>query len=292
MVDRSAVRADMQVLGSDGGAVGRVAAITGDRLRIKGSPAAGEEALYEVPAGWIVRVDDHVHLDRDADVVRDRWTGMEGRGARAAAASSAHAGAAGSGLPRGKNLLPWILIGIGILIALFLLVRGLGYALVPGPGTDQTHPAAEGASEAGVTRGGESAAVAGGNSVSGLQAYLASDQATPRTFEFDQLNFDTGSAEIRADRRQQVDEIGSVLAQRQNARVRVVGYADARGSDEANRELGVRRAETVAAALAERGVYRANIETSSGGDQDPRATNQTEEGRAENRRTELIVLSR
>jgi outer membrane protein OmpA-like peptidoglycan-associated protein len=44
--------------------------------------------------------------------------------------------------------------------------------------------------------------------------------------------------------------------------------------------------------LAERGVNRANIETASGGDQDPRATNATEEGRAENRRTELIVLSR
>jgi hypothetical protein len=148
MVERSAVRADMQVLGSDGGVIGRVGGIAGDQLRIKGSPSPGEEALYEVPANWIGRTDEHVHLDREAAVVREQWKPTEAASANSPAATAAHRGAPETGMPKGKNRLPWILIAIGIVIALFLLVRGLTYAVVPGPGTDQTHPAAEGASEA------------------------------------------------------------------------------------------------------------------------------------------------
>ena len=103
---------------------------------------------------------------------------------------------------------------------------------------------------------------------------------------------DTGSAVIRTADRPTVDVLARILAAYPNARVRVVGYADARGGTAANADLGRARAEAVAAALATAGVARAGVEAASGGEGSPAATNATAPGQAENRRTELMVIAK
>lgn len=125
-----------------------------------------------------------------------------------------------------------------------------------------------------------------------LQRFLASGEAAPRTFEFDRLNFATNSAELPADASQTVSALAQILSAYPNAPVRLDGYADARGPEPANQELGARRAEAVAQALVAQGVAGNRITAASGGEGNPADTNTTAEGRAENRRTELVVRSK
>ena len=74
--------------------------------------------------------------------------------------------------------------------------------------------------------------------------------------------------------------------------MRIVGYADARGSAPSNATLGKDRADSVKAALVAQGIAAERLETASGGETNPVDTNPTATGQAENRRAELIVLRR
>ena len=102
----------------------------------------------------------------------------------------------------------------------------------------------------------------------------------------------TGSAEVRPQYRKEIADLGAALAARPTSRVRIVGYADARGSTDANADLGARRAAAVAAALVATGLQAGRIETATGGEAGPSATNATAQGQQRNRRTELVVLAR
>ena len=83
-----------------------------------------------------------------------------------------------------------------------------------------------------------------------------------------------------------------MLAAYPDSRAAVVGYADARGDSNFNRDLGANRARAVITALAARGVPAERLEARTGGETDPAATNATPGGRFENRRTELVILKR
>lgn len=128
--------------------------------------------------------------------------------------------------------------------------------------------------------------------LSGLGTYLAGTEATPRTFTFEKLNFDTAKSDIRAADAAEVDEVAATLTQYPSAKIRIAGYADARGSEPANMALGKARADSIKSALVAKGVDADRIETVSGGESDPVATNATAGGRFENRRTELVVTAR
>ena len=287
MADRDDIRAGMQVLGSDGGMIGRVTGLHDDHIHIEpDAPEPGGERT--IPNKWVARVDDHVHLDREAALVRETWGTHEPGAAGVGAAPFRHE-AAHSGV--GKSWIVWIIGAILLLVVIVIGVRACGYGVTDPEYEDnatgelsEADRAASGTAAAG--------APAGGPTGDQLEAYLASNEAVPRSFSLDNLNFDTASSGIRSESRNQLASMGRALAARPETRVRIVGYADARGASEANRSLGERRAEAVAAALVANGVRPDNIETVSGGEADPAASNTTAQGQAENRRTELVVLSR
>lgn len=129
-------------------------------------------------------------------------------------------------------------------------------------------------------------------STAGLGSYLAGNEPAPRSFVFEKLNFDTARSDLRAADADEVGAVATVLKAYPTARVRIVGYADSRGAEPANVALGKARADSVKAALVAEGIDAGRIETASGGDTDPIDTNATASGRAENRRTELVVLQR
>jgi outer membrane protein OmpA-like peptidoglycan-associated protein len=122
--------------------------------------------------------------------------------------------------------------------------------------------------------------------------YLGGREALPRTFVFGTLNFAAAKSDIRAADRAEIAQVVATLKQYPNSRVRVVGYADARGNDPANAALGKARADSVKATIVAGGVAATRIETATGGETDPVASNQTGSGQAANRRTELVVLER
>jgi outer membrane protein OmpA-like peptidoglycan-associated protein len=125
-----------------------------------------------------------------------------------------------------------------------------------------------------------------------LDRFMASKDGLPRTFTFDGVNFDSGTANLRGADNDDLNDIARVLAAYPKARAAVVGYADAQGDSAFNRDLGANRARAVVAALAARGVTSDRIEARTGGENDPAATNATAGGRFENRRTELVILKR
>ena len=189
---------------------------------------------------------------------------------------------------KGFNWLPWLLLALGLLALLFALSRcDRNDAVAPVP-VDNTMAMDNGV-VATTPNAPRADALAG---TSGLGTFLAGTEAAPRTFVFEKLNFDTAKSEVRAADAAEVDQVASVLKQYQNARIRIAGYADARGSEPANMALGKARADAIKTSLTGKGIDAGRIETVSGGETDPVDTNATAGGRFENRRTELVVTAR
>ena len=103
--------------------------------------------------------------------------------------------------------------------------------------------------------------------------------------------FDFDQAAIRPDARAVLDETARVLSARPSVRVAVEGHTDAEGSDAYNERLSERRARAVVDYLATAGIPRDRLDSRGFGESRPIADNTTEEGRAQNRRVELRVLS-
>lgn len=323
MIDPNSITKDMPVIGSDGETLGQVDGVEGSgtdaRIKLKRNTSSDGQHHY-VPIGDVARVDEHVHLSRAAGEVRSGWL------TAGVAAGAAGVGAAGVGAApvatttttttthadhgarevhveekREAAWLPWLLGGLALLALLFFGLRSCDgsepaavtpvaneVAAVPVDG-DVVVPVAE---ETVTLPGGGTMMLAPRTIGYDLQRYLASGEAAPRTFEFERLNFDTAKADIRAVDRPTVDGIGQILAAYPAARVRLVGYADARGAAAANADLGANRARAVMAALVARGVAANRIETATGGELNETDTNTTSAGQAENRRTELVVLAK
>jgi outer membrane protein OmpA-like peptidoglycan-associated protein len=125
-----------------------------------------------------------------------------------------------------------------------------------------------------------------------LQQFLGSQEPAPRRFTFDGLNFATGSAELPADAQATTGALAQILQAYPNARVRVEGYADARGGEGSNAQLGAQRAEAVARTLIGAGVAPNRVTAATGGESNPVDTNATAQGQAENRRTDLVVTAK
>ncbi|WP_165842882.1 OmpA family protein [Phenylobacterium deserti] len=193
----------------------------------------------------------------------------------------------------------WLLLALALVALLLLLSRCGRRETEVAPQTAPAAPAAP-AAEAAAALPVEQVTLPGGQTVGlapqtlnyELQRFLASDAPAPRTFTFDKLNFDTNAAVIRSVDQPTIQALAQILNAYPNARVQLIGFADARGSEAQNAQLASQRAAAVSQALVAAGVDPSRVSTASGGESKPVESNATSEGRFENRRTDLIVTSK
>ena len=105
-----------------------------------------------------------------------------------------------------------------------------------------------------------------------------------------QVLFVTGKSELLPAARDQLDQVAAALKDQGDVKPIVVeGYTDSVGSDTTNQKLSKDRAETVRAYLVSKGVPSEKITSVGRGEANPVASNDTPEGRANNRRVEIVV---
>ena len=105
----------------------------------------------------------------------------------------------------------------------------------------------------------------------------------------DGVTFAVDSATISPGFQSTLDVIANSMIKYPNSLIDVYGHTDSTGSDSYNLQLSQRRADAVKNYLVSRGVSAARIETLGYGEQYPKASNDTAEGRALNRRVEIKI---
>jgi len=103
--------------------------------------------------------------------------------------------------------------------------------------------------------------------------------------------FETGSAELKKESTVELDKLISLLKENPTMKIEIGGHTDNVGSDNDNLALSENRAKSVYDYLIKVGVGAARLSFKGYGETKPIATNDTEEGRAQNRRTEFTVVS-
>jgi outer membrane protein OmpA-like peptidoglycan-associated protein len=106
------------------------------------------------------------------------------------------------------------------------------------------------------------------------------------------VSFDSGRADIKPNFRPILDQFASGLSSQQNTEVRIIGHTDNTGSDELNNRLSLQRAEATRNYLVSRGVNPQMVVTAGRGEMEPISENNSEQGRARNRRVEIFLGER
>ena len=130
-----------------------------------------------------------------------------------------------------------------------------------------------------------------GTNVDNLEISKSENDPDVVVLDTSKLKFDFNSATIK-------DEYNPVLKklkdyiESKDCKISITGYTDSKGTKEYNRELSLRRAESVEEKLIDLGLPPEKIiETKGNGDKNPVASNDTEEGRSANRRIEIKFIN-
>jgi hypothetical protein len=107
---------------------------------------------------------------------------------------------------------------------------------------------------------------------------------------FDNLSFEFNSYKINSDSYPFLDELASVLIAEPTWKLELSGHTDNKGSESTNLKMSNGRVEEVKKYLVSKGVSADRITTFGYGESKPIASNDTEEGRAKNRRVEMKIL--
>jgi OmpA-OmpF porin, OOP family len=111
-------------------------------------------------------------------------------------------------------------------------------------------------------------------------------------FDFDRLTFETGKAVLKPESAAQLANVAAVMKAFPKVKVKIGGYTDNVGKAASNLKLSSDRAKNVMAELVKLGTEATRMEAEGYGDQHPVASNDTEAGRAQNRRISMSVRAK
>ena len=101
------------------------------------------------------------------------------------------------------------------------------------------------------------------------------------------INFETGKSDIKPESQPIIDQLSEMLMQNQTLKISIEGHTDNVGGDKTNQLLSESRAKSVMNALISKGIEVSRLKSKGWGQSKPIADNNTEEGRAKNRRVEI-----
>lgn len=197
-----------------------------------------------------------------------------------------------------SSLLPWLLLGLGLIALLFFLFRDRG--------TNEPETAAAATSDTLSSAGGNAAMGTGTDGWADVDFNAPTvryNEVTNSDIEVrgndqygiygigEDILFDTDQATIRQGAEANLKQIAGSIGQRYGGgNIRVYGYTDAQGSAGYNKELAEQRAEAVRNWLVQQGgVTEGNVSVHPVGEARPVASNATEQGRQQNRRVEIVA---
>ena len=108
--------------------------------------------------------------------------------------------------------------------------------------------------------------------------------AEPQPLVISDFTFEFDSAQLTSAGRRYLDKMAAMLRGQPELTVEIIGHTDSLGAETYNQELSQARAESVLNYLADKGVEHARLTATGRGESQPVASNETEEGRARNRR--------
>ena len=114
----------------------------------------------------------------------------------------------------------------------------------------------------------------------------------PENVTFTPVYFAVDSSELDGQSRQALDEIVALLVQHPGLPVEIAGHTDSTGSEAYNMRLSLIRAEVVRLYLEQAGVLPSTLTVTGFGETDPIASNDTADGRRQNRRVVLEMRER
>lgn len=106
-----------------------------------------------------------------------------------------------------------------------------------------------------------------------------------RWFEFDNITFEFGSAtDLKSESKTQIDNIAAILKNYKDAKIKIAGFADKKGTEEANMKISQERAKTIESLLDKAGVGAQVVKTEGYGDEHAKhSASESNEQRAEDR---------
>jgi outer membrane protein OmpA-like peptidoglycan-associated protein len=111
------------------------------------------------------------------------------------------------------------------------------------------------------------------------------------------LTFDSGilfgfdKSDLNGGAKENIAKLGRILNEYPDTRLTIQGHTDSKGDDNYNRQLSAQRADAVRDYLIANGVIGGRLNTTAYGETAPVASNDTEAGRAQNRRVEVVIVA-
>jgi outer membrane protein OmpA-like peptidoglycan-associated protein len=111
-----------------------------------------------------------------------------------------------------------------------------------------------------------------------------------KTYTLNNVFFDTGKSILKPESDKELDKLAEYLGYKKTTVIEIGGYTDNVGKDDDNQKLSQARAEAVKNYLVHKGIGADRLQAKGYGASNPVATNDTPEGRQQNRRTEVHIL--